>query len=132
LNGRIYNRWTKERLEQCRRLYEEGASNQALGAMFGIKPGSVAGMAWQHEWRRAGGARAQPSRTVSGSVAAPLDPLNPSIPPTRMETAFNGRLCGMIRSYWRDQGRSIELSLETMGSGIQCIRSRSINGVPTD
>jgi hypothetical protein len=132
VSGRIYNRWTKERLEQCRRLYEEGTSNQALGTMFGIKPGSVAVMAWQHEWRRVGGVRAKPSRMVSGSVTAPFDPLNPSIPPTRMETAFNARLCGMIRGYWRAQGQSIELSLETMGSGIQCIRSRSINGVPRD
>lgn len=132
MSGRIYNRWTKERLEQCRRLYEEGTSNQALGAMFGIKPGSVAVMAWQHEWRRVGGVRITPPKMVSGSVTAPSDPLNPSIPPSRMETAFNARLCGMIRGYWRAQGQSIKLSLETMGSGIQCIRSRSINGVPTD
>ena len=133
MSGRIYNRWTKERLEQCRRLYEEGASNQALGTMFGIKPGSVAAMAWQHKWHRVGGVRARPSRVVAASDAgAADDPLNPPLPPTRMETAFNARLCGVIRGYWRAQGRSIELSLETMGSGIQCIRSRSINGIPTD
>jgi hypothetical protein len=133
LTGRINNQWTRERLEQCRRHYEEGASNQALGAMFGIKPGSVAVMAWQHKWRRAGGGKAKPSRVVAGSGAVALsDPLNPPIPPTRMEIAFNGRLCAIIRDYWRAQGRTIELSIETMGSGIQCIRSRSINGVPTE
>jgi HPt (histidine-containing phosphotransfer) domain-containing protein len=34
VSERTYGKWTKERLEQCRRLYEEGASNQELGTMF--------------------------------------------------------------------------------------------------
>jgi hypothetical protein len=137
VSGRVNNRWTKERLEQCRNLYESGASNQVLGEMFGIKPASIGVMAWQHRWRRSGGRKsAAPALASSKRARQPEppdgDPLNPSIPPTRMETAFNTRLCGLIRNYWRAQGKSVELNVQTMGCGIQCIRSRSINGVPTE
>ncbi len=119
-------------LAQCRRLYEEGASNQALGAMFGIKPGTIAVMAWQRQWRRAARSAALCvgiSRRDRGEVDADI---NPPIPPSREEIALNARLCRAIAAYWRDQGRGIALRVETMGNGLQCIRSRSINGVPLD
>ena len=132
MNGRINNRWTPELLEKCRSLYEAGTDNQALGAMFGIKPSTISVMAWQRDWRRQHrNASTSRERARASEDRAMLSAgLNPPIPPTRMEAAFNTRLCRMIRAYWRTQGRDVDLTVETMGNGIQCIRSRSTNGMP--
>lgn len=133
---RSNNKWTAERLAECRALYESGTPNQALGAMFGIKPATVAVMAWQRDWQRHQRLRQTQSdraeRRQDERPACQAEDINPPIPPTREETAFNARLARTIAAYWTAQGRSMELQIETMGSGIQCVRSRSINGVPTE
>lgn len=133
MSERINNRWTPELLDRCRGLYEAGTNNQALGAMFGIKASTIAVMAWQRDWRRERRLSSGPPNRASanGQPARVATDFNPPIPPTRMEAAFNTRLCRMIRAYWRSQGRDVDLTVETMGNGIQCIRSRSINGIPS-
>ncbi len=131
MSARKNNRWTPERLAQCQRLFEDGASNAALGVLFDVKPGTIASMAWQREWRRKPLAE-KPTRLAGAERPLPVVDINPPIPPDREEIAFNSRLRRTIAAYWRARGKEIALQVETMGVGIQCIRSRSINGLPSD
>lgn len=131
MSARTNNRWTAEKLAQCQRLFEDGTSNAALGVLFDVKPGTIATMAWQREWRRKPVLQ-QPARQAGADRRLPAVDINPPIPPDREEIAFNNRLRRTIAAYWRARGKAIALQVETMGVGIQCIRSRSINGVPID
>lgn len=132
---RHYNKWTPEMLARCRHLYETGASNQAIAAAFGIKPATVAVMAWQRDWKRVAVVSrekesAQPASSPEAAAPSQQEMDNPSVPAGLEEQAFTSRIVHMIQSYWASQGRPIRLEIETLGCGIQCVRSQSINGIP--
>jgi hypothetical protein len=133
--SRRNNKWTPELLAQFQQLYEAGTSNQSLAAMFDLKPATVSVMAWQRGWERE--RRREPATPTLEQPAAhavfhTAADINPPIPPTRDEVAFNARLCRTINAYWRRQGRAIDTRVQTLGCGLQAIRSRSRNGLPVD
>jgi len=133
--SRRNNKWTPELLAQCQQLYQAGTSNQSLAAMFDIKPATISVMAWQRGWERETRREAtaptleRPAAPTASPTAADI---NPPVPPSREEIAFNARLCRTISAYWRRQGQAIDIGVQTLGCGLQSIRSRSRNGLPLE
>ena len=131
--SRRNNKWTTELLAQFQQLYEAGTSNQSLAAMFDIKPATISVMAWQRGWereRRRESVKPTLERPAVDAAFPTTADINPPIPPTRDEVAFNARLCRTISAYWRRQGKAIDIRVQTLGCGLQSIRSRSRNGLP--
>lgn len=123
-------RWTEQRLEPCRTLYEKGMRTNEIGAKFGISGRTVAWMAWQYKWQRKVKPKPGGGHMVAVTVGAKGQAGAGEVAVTAAERAFNEQLRRTIANYWRAQGRKVELHVEEQGGDLLGIRSKSVNGVP--